>query len=67
MEDVILYSTNCVNCKVLKTKLEAKGIQYSVVSDIDEMLKLGMTSAPNLKVGDILMNYGEAVKWVKSV
>lgn len=38
--NVILYSTGCPRCKILKSKLDKKGITYSVVDDVDKMLNM---------------------------
>lgn len=61
---VTLYSTNCPRCKVLEDKLNYSHIEYDVVTDIDEIEQLGVQSIPVLKVGDELMDFGTAVKWV---
>lgn len=61
---VTLYSTGCPKCNVLKKKLEAKNINYSTNSSVDEMLKMGISQVPMLKVNDYLMNFKEAVDWI---
>lgn len=62
---VILYTKeNCPKCRVLKTKLDRKNIQYTEITDIELMLSLGLQSAPALKVDEVLMEYSEANKWV---
>lgn len=63
--DVILYSTNCPKCKVLEKKLDGIGIDYSVVTDVDVMEKKEFSSAPMLEVDGKVMDFGDAVKWVK--
>lgn len=60
----ILYTTHCPRCNVLKYKLEEAKIEYIENEDVDEMLSLGMKSAPALKVGENLMNFTEAIKWI---
>lgn len=62
---ITFYSTHCPKCKVLETKLQQKNIQYTEVNDVDLMLSLGIKSAPNLDVDGKLMNFTEAVQWVK--
>lgn len=42
-ETVILYSTGCPRCSVLKKKLEEKGINYTENNSVDEMLALGIS------------------------
>lgn len=61
---VTLYSTGCPKCKVLKSKLDAKGIDYIVVDDVDEMVRLGIQSVPYIMINDVLMNYKESIEWV---
>ena len=61
---IVLYSTGCPKCKVLTQKLDKKGIVYEVKNDVDEMLSLGLKAAPGLKVGDTIMGFTEAVRWV---
>lgn len=65
MEKVILYEHGCPKCKVLKMKLDAKGIQYEDISDVEVMKDLGFMEAPKLVVGDTVMGFSDAVEWVK--
>lgn len=61
---VVLYSNGCPRCTILKRKLDEKGIEYSVCMEVEEMLPLGITNVPVLKVDDKMMGFSEAVKWV---
>lgn len=61
---VTFYSTHCPRCQVLQRKLDRKGIDYTEVNDIEIMKRLGMKSAPALRVDDKLMEFTEANKWV---
>ena len=63
MSNVILYSTGCPKCKVLKMKLDRAGVSYTVEEDVETMRKLGLLSAPALSVDGELMLFGDAVKW----
>lgn len=54
MQQITLYTTNCPACKSLKQKLDAKGIQYTVCEDIQEMSRLGISAVPMLKIGQTL-------------
>ena len=65
--DVILYSTGCPRCTVLKKKLDSKDIKFNTVTDIGEMVDLGIQSAPMLSVDGELMNFTDAIKWVNSI
>ena len=65
MDKYILYSTGCPKCKVLKSKLDDKKIDYIVVDDIDEIMSKGIESVPVLEVNAEMMNFKESMKWVK--
>ena len=64
--NVILYSTNCPRCKILKSKLDDKEVTYSIVNDVDKMLNMGMTVVPVLEVDDVRMNFKEAINWINN-
>lgn len=63
-KNIVLYTTGCPRCKVLKAKLDAKCIQYEENSSIDEMRELGITNVPMLKCEGWLMDFKSAVEWV---
>ena len=65
MDKCILYSTGCPKCKVLKSKLDDKNIDYIVIDDIDEIMSKGIDSVPVLEVNGEMMNFKESMKWVK--
>jgi len=62
---LILYTTNCPKCKILESKLQNKNIEYEKCDDIKIMIEKSFMSAPILEVDDKIMNYLEAVEWVK--
>lgn len=61
---VILYSTNCPKCNVLKKKLEQKNIDFELVTDQDIMIEKGFMSAPMLEVDGNIMKFSDANEWV---
>ena len=61
---LILYSTDCPKCKVLKQKLNDKNIDFNEVNDVEEMAKKGIEKVPVLGLGDKLMSFVEANQWV---
>ena len=65
MGKVILYQHGCPRCKVLKMKLDEKGIQYDEVTDIEVMKEKGFQEAPKLEVDGVVMNFKEASEWIK--
>ena len=66
MEKVILYKTlTCPKCKVLTMKLDTAKIEYEVVTDIKVMEAKGFKEAPKLEVDGVVMNFKEAIDWLK--
>lgn len=61
---IILYSTGCPKCNVLKKKLINAGIEYTEVTDINVMTELGIDAVPMLKVNDKMLSYVDAVKYI---
>ena len=61
---VTLYTTGCPKCTVLKAKLDAKGITYTVKSNTEEMVRRGFDYLPMLEVDAIVYDFAKAVKWV---
>ena len=64
-EKVILYEHGCPRCKVLKSKLDEKGIEYEDISDVEIMKARGFQEAPKLEVNGVVKNFKEAVEWIK--
>lgn len=62
--NVILYSTGCPKCNILKKKLADAQIDYTVVEDIDVMLSKGLRDVPWLEVDGVLMNFIDSSKWI---
>lgn len=65
--DIILYSTGCPKCKILKKKLEDKNIDYVENDNIETMISLGIEQVPVLSVDNKLFQFAEAVKWVNGL
>lgn len=63
---IVLYSTGCPRCEVLKKKLAEKNISYSEVNSVDDMLALGIKEVPVLSVSGTLMNFKDAVDWTNN-
>ncbi len=63
---VILYSTGCPKCKILKKKLAEKNIDYTENQNVEEMVALGIDQVPVLKIDGEIMKFKEAVEWVNS-
>lgn len=65
-DKIILYSTHCPKCEVLKKKLAEKKITYTENNSVDEMLALGITEVPVLGIGGELKNFSAAVAWLNN-
>ena len=65
--NVILYSTGCPKCNILKKKLADAQIDSTVVEDIDVMLSKGLKDVPWLEVDGVLMNFIDSSKWINEV
>jgi len=64
---IILYSTNCPKCKVLKAKLTQKNIEHETITDIDKMLALSIRTAPLLEVDGKRYEFSEAINFINSL
>jgi len=64
MSEIILYSTGCSRCEVLKKKLNNKQITYTENDNVETMLDLGISSVPMLAVNGELMDFSTATKWI---
>ena len=67
MRNVVLYSTNCPKCVVLKRKLDELNVEYSENNDVDVMLRLGITQAPMLEVDGKLLDFTQAIALLREV
>ena len=65
MGKVILYSTHCPRCKVLTMKLQQKNIVYEEIDNEDEMIAKGFKEVPKLEVDGVIMDFKQAVDWIK--
>lgn len=62
--DIVLYSTGCPKCRVLEAALTKKKIAFEKCDDVDKMVSLGFIEAPILQVGDRILLYKDAMKYV---
>ena len=62
--NVVMYSTGCPKCKILKKKLDEKKVVYEEETDIEKMKSKGIDRVPVLEVDGKLFSYSEAVKLI---
>jgi glutaredoxin len=63
-ESIILYEHGCPKCRILKMKLDQKGVQYQNITDVELMKAKGFQEAPKLEVNGVVMSFTDAMKWV---
>ena len=66
--NIILYKSNtCPQCKVVKMKLEKKGIPFTEELDVDTMTAKGVKHIPTLEVdGERMIDIGTINKWINA-
>lgn len=67
MNMIVLYSTGCPKCDVLKSKLNAKQVPYEEITSVADMLELGITQVPVLGIDGQLLEFAEANKWLNQL
>lgn len=63
-KSIVFYSTGCPKCRILKKKLDEKGIQYEICSDEEQMIGLGLEEVPALGIKGRIYSFREAVEWL---
>nr|DAT96328.1 MAG TPA: NrdH [Bacteriophage sp.] len=66
-KNIILYSTGCPKCEILKKKMGEKNISYTEINDIDIMNEKNITFVPMLEIEGKLLNYRESVSFINSI
>lgn len=62
---ITIYTTStCPKCKILKKKLQEKGIEYKEFNDEDEMQRMGILSVPVMDVDGEQLDFPAAIKYV---
>lgn len=66
MKSIILYSNGCPKCKVLKSKLESKKIEFTETDDFSKLQDLGIQSLPIMEVDGKILSFVEANNWINN-
>lgn len=61
---VILYSTGCPKCQVLRKKLEKANINFNICKDTDTMKEKNINSVPVLEVDGTLYSFKDAAELI---
>lgn len=59
-----LLTTHCPRCSVLQKKLDAAGIKYEEITDIEVIQSYGIDFVPALVLEDRILDFTAAVRWV---
>ena len=69
---IVFYSTHCPHCRAVEIMLKKKNIQYEEIyidpnkpEEVQVMLDLGLQSAPGLVVNGQVMDYNQALSWIR--
>ena len=62
---ITLYTNRCPCCEVLEAALKDASLDFETVADTGQMLAMGMTHLPMLRVDGQMMNYPAALAWLK--
>lgn len=63
---IVLYSTNCPRCNVIRSKLDQKHIHYSICTDMKEITNKGFQQAPVLYTGTSFLDFKQAIEWINN-
>ena len=63
---IILHTTNCPKCNILKSKLNSKHISFDENFDVKFLISKGFITAPVLQVDDEYMDFTKANEWVNN-
>ena len=61
---ITLYSTDCPRCRILKKKLDAANLAYTVCTDTEKMLAMGLREAPVLEIGEVRYDFTHALEYL---
>lgn len=63
--NIILYSTECTRCKIIKRMLDVHNVPYTEINDKQMMLEKEFESAPVLEVDGKVMEYSAILTWMR--
>ena len=64
----IFTQPGCGKCKVLKMKLDNKGIEYQTNEDTDYMIEMGFKSTPQLMLENgTILDFSAANAWINNL
>ena len=67
MNNIIFYHNGCPKCKILENKLKDKNVDYIESTNMEELIKLGFTTVPALKIDEEFLNFSSAIKYINNL
>lgn len=62
---IILYSTDCTRCKIIKHILDAHDVPYTEITDKQVMINKDFDSVPVMEVDGKIMDYSGILTWLQ--
>ena len=62
---ITVYTTHCPRCKILEKTLVSRGVDYVAVEDVDIIMAKGFQMVPMMEVDGKVLDYKEAMFWIK--
>ena len=63
---IILYSNGCPKCKILKERLNEKGLKYEESDDAEVLKNNNILAFPALDIGGKILKFYNAINWLKN-
>lgn len=63
---ITLYSNGCPRCKILKQRLDEKGLKYEESDDTEFLQQYKILSFPALDIGGRVLKFYHAILWLKN-
>lgn len=62
---ILYHQEGCGMCRTVEMLLNKKGIEFESCTNVDEMIKRGVTGTPTLEVDGVLYAKKEAMDWIR--
>lgn len=64
-QHIILYSTDCPRCKLVKQMLDIHHVPYTEIADKQVILDKDFDSVPVMDINGKIMDYSGILTWLK--
>lgn len=65
-QKIILYTTGCSRCVLVKQMLDAHNVQYDEINDGEIIISKGLEQVPSLEIdGKIIEDYAGVLIWLE--